>query len=162
LDHIFPEEAEHLTLDNVELFLCPEIDQVRPAQMLFVLRKKPLPVLVARTLGAFFRRHLPHVQHASKHQEANLLYHSQRVGDATGPELQPELIDLAFQRTGNHMATAPPLPSRLESALCIRRQGPYLPHCPRQSCQYEGQPSSHETHGGLCASARRWDRGGTA
>ena len=27
--------------------------------------------------------------------------YGQRAGDATGPELQPKLVDLALQRTGN-------------------------------------------------------------
>src|SRR5262249_190470 len=118
-----------------ELFLCSEIDQVRPAQGLFVCSGRMRSQSLLSIRWARFSATISRMASID----------GQRAGDATGPELQPELIDLAFQRPGNHASTAPPVPSRLESVLCIRRQGPYLPHCPRQSCRYGGQPSSHET-----------------
>src|SRR5262245_43215141 len=60
-----------------------------------------------------------------------------------------------FSATSKHAAITPPVPSRQELDLCIRRHSPYLPRCPRQSCRYRSQPSSHETRGDLCAFARR-------
>ena len=73
------------------------VPEVRPAE-----RAAPWPGKAA--LNGFFVRsrasrsgRLGDVEQPREHQERDLLDDRQRVGDAAGPELFPELVDVALQ-----------------------------------------------------------------
>jgi hypothetical protein len=87
------EVREHLVAHHPQHLLAGQLLQARPPQVLLVGREHRPP----RLLGAgrqLLVAGLVHVEQAGEHEERDLLDHGQRVGDAAGPELGPQLVDV--------------------------------------------------------------------
>ena len=78
-----------------------QMAELRPAEFLFI-GIEPALELGTAALQAVFVASFVHVEQAHEDQEGDLLDHRQRIGDAAGPELGPEGIDLLFQFAGYH------------------------------------------------------------
>ena len=76
---LFPTQV---LLVKVGVFVSPEVDAGK--RLMFCMLAFPLLLL-----GAFALRS----EQAREHEERDLFDHGQRVGDAAGPELFPELVD---------------------------------------------------------------------
>ena len=95
------EVREDLVAHQRQHVVGAELAEVRPAQVLLVIGKDALEGLFGAG-GALLVARLGDVEQAREHQERDLFDDGQRVSDAAGPELGPELVDAAFQFAGDH------------------------------------------------------------
>ena len=105
------DEREDPVADVGQHLLARQMAEVAPAE--FLLRA---PLAVGRGVGALEQRGVRiagpfgpflalavgFVQPAQEQQVADLLHRRQRVGDAAGPELVPQGVDLGFDGFGEH------------------------------------------------------------
>ncbi len=97
------EEGVDLLLEVAVQLLAAHVAEVLPAQQLAFRgigeeAVEGLAGAVGFALGHVFL----HVEHAGEHQVADLLDHSQRVGDAASPEFFPEFVDVVADFAGEH------------------------------------------------------------
>ena len=78
-----------------------ELAEVGPAQLLLIGAEDALEG-PAGAGGALLVAGLRDVEQAREHQEGDLLDDGERIGDAAGPEIGPELVDSAFQLACDH------------------------------------------------------------
>ena len=87
---------EYLVAYQRQHAIGAEMPELRPTQVLFVIREAPLEGL-ARALQPVFVARFVDIEQARKHQERDLLDHGQRVGDPALPELSPEGVNAALE-----------------------------------------------------------------
>ncbi|SST08196.1 Uncharacterised protein [Acinetobacter baumannii] len=97
------EERIDLLLDVAVQLLAAHVAEVLPTQQLAFrgIGEQAVEGL-AGTVGFALSHVFLHVEHAGKHQVADLLDYGQRVGDAAGPEFFPELVDIVANFSGEH------------------------------------------------------------
>ena len=125
VDSLSPSDAEvreDLVPHELEHLLGGQVLEVRPAEILLLLAELPVMEL-ARARGTFLGPRLGDVEQPGEHQERDLLDDRERVGDAPGPELGPELVDLVAQRSGDHATAVPALGGWNDSMILMMRVG---------------------------------------
>ena len=100
-DGCLAEMREYPVAHQRQHLVGTQMAELRPAEFLFISIEPTLELDTA-ALQAVFVAGLIHVEQAHEYQEGDLLDHRQRIGDATGPELGPEGINLLFQFAGYH------------------------------------------------------------
>ncbi|MNG06174.1 hypothetical protein D3C84_894010 [compost metagenome] len=99
----FGEEGIDVLLEVLVQLLAAHVAKVFPTQQLAFRRLREQAVEGFAGAAGFALGHIfLHVEHAGEHQVADLLDHSQRVGDAASPEFFPELVDSVADFAGEH------------------------------------------------------------
>jgi len=93
--------GEHLVAQQRQHPLARLVLELAPAQSLLVRTEAAFGRLAGAGRLLLFAG-LVEVQQAKEHQIRDLLDHGERVGNAALPELQPELVDAAFQFFARH------------------------------------------------------------